>query len=616
MSEYTVDMRDVKFALFEMLELAPILGHERYKDFGREDFELIIEEAYKLARGVMAPASIDGDRIGATFTGGKVALPESFKKPFGEYCKGGWLSLNHSPEYGGQGAPEVMRAAADGVLFASNTALSLCMMLTQGCAHLIETFGTAELKAQYCEKLYSGKWAGTMCLTEAQAGSDVGACTTRAIPHGDHYLIQGEKIFITFGEHELAPQIVHAVLARIEGAPKGTAGLSLFLVPKFRLDAKGKPGEWNDVKCKSIEHKMGIHGSPTCTLLYGEDGNCHGWLLGEPHKGMKLMFQMMNEARVAVGMQGVSIGNAAYQAALAYARERVQGSDISQLKNPDAPKVTIVKHPDVRLLLAKMRSYGEGLRALMLWGAWCQDMAALSEGDKALEYQGLAELLTPVCKAFGSDMGFRMTEWAVQVLGGYGYLRDYTPEQYLRDVKIASLYEGTNGIQAMDLVGRKMAARGGANVLALYRLLEAFARDNAAHPVLGDCMEALGKAVGAWGKANMYFGEQAKAGKMLGPILNASPYLAMTGDLLVGYLLLWQARVAAEHLGQLAVKAGLDPMDRKAVEGLARTHSEARYLRDKILTARYFAMNELPQVRARSAAVTSGDLSAMAIAWE
>jgi hypothetical protein len=503
------------------------------------------------------------------------------------------------------------------MFFGANIAFNLGALLTTGTAHLIEEFGTDELKAMYCEKLYTGTWAGTMCLTEAQAGSDVGACKTKATRHGDHYLIEGEKIFITFGEHDLTENIVHAVLARIEGAPKGTGGLSLFVVPKYVPTEDGSVGEFNDVICSNIEHKLGIHGSPTCTLVFGQDAKCHGWLLGEENKGIRAMFQMMNEARISVGLQGAAQGNAAYQAALMFAKDRTQGSDIRNFKDPDAARVPIIRHPDVRMMLLRQKAYAEGMRALLLFAAYCGDRARADASEaKQAEFQGLLEILTPICKAYCSDMAFRVAEWALQTHGGYGYCREYPAEQYLRDAKIASIYEGTNGIQAMDLVGRKMGIKNGAYLFALMGLLNDFADKNEKHPVLAEQVKLFAAARDAWAEVNGFFMSSAMNKQLIVPLLNATGYLSMTGDLMMAYFLLEQARIAVEKLVPLCKEAGVDPMDGKALAALAKKHPEVRFYDGKIKTARFFCSYELPAVHAKAASIKTADLSALHVVWD
>ncbi|MBI4705278.1 MAG: acyl-CoA dehydrogenase [Deltaproteobacteria bacterium] len=617
MADFVADIRDIKFTLFEQLDIDKLTATERYGAFGRQDMELILDEAYKLAREAMAPISAAVDREGCTIKDGKVTVPQVMHEPYRLFVEGGWQALNHSPEFGGQGAPDCLMLACCDLFIGANLTFNLGALLTTGAAHLVEAFGSEELKRTFVEKMYTGKWAGTMCLTEAQAGSDVGAVKTKAVKEGDHYLIEGEKIFITFGDHDLTENVVHAVLARVEGAPKGTAGISLFVVPKYRVAPDGSVGEPNDVVCSGIEHKLGIHGSPTCTLVFGQDGKCHGYLLGEENKGMRAMFQMMNEARISVGLQGAALGNAAYQAALAFAKERVQGTDIRQFRDPNAPRVPIIRHPDVRMMLMRQKAYGEGMRALLYFAAYCGDRARADASQSARErYEGLLEIMTPVCKAYCSDMGFRVTEWALQTFGGYGYCKEYPAEQYLRDCKIASIYEGTNGIQALDLVGRKMGMKNGAYVFALIAQIGSWVEATRSHAALAPLSSALGAARDAWTKVNGYFMEAAMTKKLLVPLVNASTYLSLTGDVLLAGLLLDQARIAWDKLVPLCQKAGVDPADGKAVSELAKQDPEVRYLDAKVKTARYFCLYELPLVQAKAAAIQSGDMSALYVRWE
>ncbi len=618
MADFIADLRDLKFVLFDQLDLAPLLKSERFSDFSPEDFEMMIDEAHRLAKEVFAPSNEPGDREGCKLEDGKVTVPAAYHEPYQKMIEGGWLSISNSAEYGGGGTPDLMRKAVDDLFFGANISLNLGVLLTIGTGHLIEAFGTDELKQRYVEKMYSGQWAGTMCLTEAGAGSDVGAVKTKAkkVDGQDHYLIDGEKIFITFGDHDLTETVIHAVLARVAGAPAGTKGLSLFIVPKHRINDDGTIGERNNVDCPGIEHKMGINGSPTCTLTFGVDGDCHGWLLGEEGQGMRAMFQMMNEARISVGMQGAALGNAAYQQALAFARERLQGSHITQIKNPDAPRVPIVMHPDVRMMLMKQKAYGEGLRSMMLYCAWALDYAEIAEDEEERQkYHALVEIMTPICKAYGTDIGFRMTEWAMQTFGGYGYIKEYPAEQFMRDAKIASIYEGTNGIQAMDLVGRKLSAGGGANVKALYGLISKAVARNKEHPVFADQYAALSAAKDSWAGVNQFFVESAGKGNFIVPLLTATNYLSLCGDMLMAYFLLDQAVIAFGKLGAICQDAGVDPADPKALKKLGKDNAEAGYYYNKVLTARYFCAHELPQVAAKAVMIKSGDTSAWEAVW-
>jgi hypothetical protein len=398
--------------------------------------------------------------------------------------------------------------------------------LTRGAANLIQSFGTPEQKKLFLENMYSGKWTGTMCLTEPQAGSAVGDIKTMAKKDGDHYLIQGTKIFITAGEHDLAENIIHAVLARTENAPPGVKGLSLFIVPKIRVNPDGSLGEPNDVNCGGIEHKMGIKGSATCTLNFGDEGKCHGYLLGQEGQGIQLMFQMMNEARLGVGLQGFALGNLAYLYALKYAKERIQGVEITRMKDPTAPRVPIIKHPDVRRMLMTMKAYTEGLRALIYRAAYYADLAKVATDPQEKEFcENMVDLMIPVVKAYSTDIAFRLTEWAIQIHGGYGYCGEYPVEQLCRDVKITSIYEGTNGIQAMDLVGRKLSLKKGALFLGWMKEINGFIEKYKNHGHLGSAVSQLEQAKNTLVNVARQFGKAAAGGDILFPMLHACPFL-------------------------------------------------------------------------------------------
>jgi len=617
MADFIADIRDIKFALFEQLDLDKVLALDKFKEFTREDLEMILDEAHKFSKEVLAPINAVADKEGCTFQDGKVTVPKAYHEAYKLFTENGWSSVSNSQEFGGQGAPQCLMTACCDMFFGANISLNLGALLTTGAAHLIEVWGTDELKKTYCEKMYTGVWSGTMCLTEAQAGTDVGASSTKARKEGDHYLIEGEKVFITFGDSNLTENVIHAVLARTEGAPKGTKGLSLFAVPKYRVNPDGSVGEFNDVVCSGIEHKLGIHGSPTCTLVFGQEGKCHGWLLGEEGGGMRAMFQMMNEARISVGLQGVGIANAAYLAALGYAQERLQGPDIKNFKDPDAPKVPIIRHADVRMMLMRQKAYSEGCRAMLLFASYCADHADNNPDEKERErYEGFLEILTPICKAYCSDMGFRVTEWALQTYGGYGYISEYPAEQYLRDCKIASIYEGTNGIQAMDLVGRKLGAKNGANLFAMVGLVGDLIDKHKKHPIIGDAVSELAKARDAWGAINTFFIGAAFQKQLLIPLVNATGYLSLCGDVLTAYFLCEQAALAWDKLQPLCEAAGVNPKDEDALTKLARDNPDVRYFDAKIKTARFFCSYELPQVQSKAAAIQTSDMTAMKIVWE
>ncbi|MBL0311776.1 MAG: acyl-CoA dehydrogenase [Holophagaceae bacterium] len=491
----------------------------------------------------------------------------------------------------------------------ANTSLSLQILLNRGAAHLIENFGSDELKATYCERMYSGEWTGTMCLTEAGAGSDLGEIKTSAVKQADgSYLLSGEKIFITSGNHDLTPNIIHAVLARTPGAPAGAKGLSLFVVPKIRVTTDGSLGDPNDVVCAGIEHKLGIHGSPTCSLVFGNSGACQGFLLGQEGQGISLMFQMMNAARYEVGIQGLSIAAAAQQAALAYSRERLQGRSFSN-KKADAPQSPIVQHPEVRRSLLLQASYVQAMRALVSYTGWCMDMAHVTKGEEHDRWQGLVELFTPVCKAWCSDWGFRVTEWALQTFGGYGYTMDYPAEQYLRDCKIASIYEGTNGIQALDLVGRKLRMQEGRPVKHLLGLVAEAAQSLASDPILASSAQQLASAAKAMGTVLTEL--PARENGMMLTVLNAVPMLDMLGHMVAGHLLLQQALVAKAKLAALLQERGVAAEDAAAVRALLTESPEAAFYHNKIQVAIHFAHRGLPLVAAQAVALRAGETAPM-----
>ena len=607
--KYPDDIRDIKFNLFEWLDLDAVLKSEHYGEFDREQLEMVLDEALKVSRGSVSACNETGDRIGARFENGQVRLPEGFAAAYRDLASGGWISPTIGPEFGGMGLPESVGTGISEFIMGANTALGLQVLLTRGAAHLIESFGSEPLKTIYCERMYSGEWTGTMCLTESSAGSDLGEIKTKAVKQADgSYLFSGEKIFITSGEHDLTPNIIHAVLARTPGAPAGAKGLSLFVVPKFRVNPDGSLGGANDVVCAGIEHKLGIHGSPTCSLVFGTNGSCQGFLLGEEGQGISLMFQMMNAARYEVGVQGLSIASAAHQAALGYARERLQGRLFSN-KTPHAPQAPLVHHPEVRRSLLLQSAYVQAMRALVSYTGWCMDMAHTTAGEARDRWQGLVELFTPVCKAWCSDWGFRVTEWALQTYGGYGYTMDYPAEQYLRDCKIASIYEGTNGIQALDLVGRKFRMQDGRPVKHLMSLAAETAQALASDPILGGSAQQLGAAVKAMG---LVLGEiPTRENALVLTLLNAVPILDMLGHMIAGYLLLQQAQVAQGKLAALLQERGVDAKDAAAVRALLAGSPEGAFYQNKVQAAIHFAHRGLPMVAAQAVALHAGEVSPM-----
>ncbi len=605
-TEFSVNKRDVQFIFYEQFGIEDITELPQFEECNKELFEMVLGEAIKVATDILAPINKIGDEVGAQYADGVVTMPKEFKDAYGKFNEGGWIGMIHDPEFGGQGLPNFLKYATSEIFASANVAFFLTQTLTEGAAHLIEKFGTDDLKKIYVEKMYSGQWSGTMCLTEPSAGSDVGNLKTVAKKNGDHYIISGNKIFITAGEQDMSENIIHAVLARIEGAPAGTKGISLFLVPKYLVNEDGSVGERNDMMCGSIEHKMGMKSSPTCTLNFGDEGVCKGWLLGEENKGMACMFQMMNEERLMVGIQGLALGAVAYQSALGYAQERTQGDEPGK-KDPSLPRTLIINHPDVRRMLMWMKSMSEGLRSMMFAVAKAIDLGQ-NHPDEAVRAKNmhLVELLTPVCKAYGSDMGFRINELAIQTFGGYGYCQEYPVEQYMRDQKIASIYEGTNGIQAMDLLGRKIARNRGEYLKEFLTSIGKLVEEYGEHPELGTLMGKMGKAAEALGKAATDLATGLGKDPMYS-LLHATPFLEAFGHVSVSYYLLHAATIAQKKLDAIYEKSNAKSSDsRKAI---VEENSEAAFYHGRIASARFFVNNILPHAYANIDAMASGDRS-------
>ncbi|MEN6469550.1 MAG: acyl-CoA dehydrogenase [Smithella sp.] len=611
MGNLLVNTRDQQFLLFEQFGIEKLFDTEAYGGFSKDDLLMILSEAEKMAVGVIFPTLKEGDEVGCHIKDGVVTVPECFREPYKKYSEAGWINPMDSPDVGGQGLPHTAGYAAMEMFCAANYAFCMYPGLTHGAANLINVYGNEEQKKKYMEKCFSGEWTGTMCLTEPGAGSDVGALKTTAkrLPDGK-FLITGTKCFISAGDHNLSPNIIHPVLARIEGDPAGTKGISIFIVPKIRVNDDGTLGEPNDVNCGGIEHKMGIKASATATLNFGEDGKCIGELLGEERSGIKIMFQMMNEARLGVGMQGVAIASAAFQHAVSYAKERIQGTPVWEMKNPNAKAVTIINHPDVRKKLMWMKSHVEGIRALAYFAAYCMDMSktAKTEVERA-NWEGNLELLTPIVKSYSTDKGLLVCSLAMDVYGGYGYCSEYPVEQFLRDEKIACIYEGTNGIQALDFVGRKLGQRKGANVMNMAGLVQQCVAKHKNNPELGKAAATLEEAANACFEVAMFFAAAGKGGDFIAPIYNAGKYLDMFGDMVVGYLLLEGAGVAQQKLEAMYEEKGLTTIGKK--KGLQREDPDAAFYAGKIASARFFMNEAVSTVKARAEAIKAGDKSAM-----
>ena len=556
MAQLLADRRDVDFVLHEQLDIARVSKHEAFAEFNRKTIDMIITEARNLAIKEILPTREIGDREGVRFENGQVTVPKEFHKVYDLFIEGEWLAMTEDPEWGGQGMPRTVALSAGDYFNAANYAFMMYPGLTHGAGKLVEAFGTDEIKKIFLKKMYSGKWTGTMLLTEPEAGSDVGALTTTATRNEDGtYSITGSKIFISSGDHDLAENIIHPVLARIEGAPEGTKGISLFLVPKIWVNDDGSLGEPNDVVCTGTEEKMGIHGNSTCSLTLGGKGSCRGMLLGEENKGMRAMFLMMNEARLLVGLQGLSCASASYMNAVNYARERVQGKNLLSFMDKEAPSVPIIQHPDIRRQLLTMKAYVEGMRSLLYYVAYCDDMIEISDDDEEkAKYKGLVDILIPIAKGYVTDHAYDVCNMGMQVYGGYGYIKEYPQEQFVRDCRITMIYEGTNGIQAMDLLGRKLGMNGGKPIMDLLGEVQSVIATAKAIPSLTGLAERLTEAIDKLGEVAMHMGKTAMSEKALDAFAFAYPFMEVMGDVAMAWMLLWRASIAARRLEEGAKK--------------------------------------------------------------
>ncbi len=603
-SFFLADLREMQFVLFEQFGLDELLRSSLYKrSFDENGAKMALGEAHKFASEVLGPLNSVGDAQGCRLENGAVHTPPGFKEAWTKIFEAGLRTTAISPEWGGMGAPLMLAAAIEELLCGANTAFTMYPGLAMGAAEVIEQFGTPEQKALYLNRMYGGTWGGTMCLTEPHAGSDVGSSRTRAVKQPDgSYLITGTKIFISGGDHDLAENIIHLVLARTEGAPAGTKGLSLMIVPKLLVDASGKLGAANDVTVGRIEHKMGIKGSATCVLNFGENGACRGELVGGPaneNQGMRQMFLLMNAARIAVGIQSLGVASTAYLNALRYAKERKQGPSVKHFKDPLAPRVPIIEHADVRRMLIDMKARVEGIRALIAKVTRHRDLSEVARHDGAGNdsyHLGQVELLTPVVKAYSSDQAFRICESAIQTLGGAGYMSDFGVEQYCRDAKIFSIYEGTNHIQSMDLVGRKLPMQNGAFLQAYLKDISTFVEQNSGHAVYGEAVKSLGKAAETLQSTTMRLLSWFYSGQLEMVPLYSNRFLEMMAELTISWLLLDQALIA----------------ERKRAE-LPEGHPDHDFYRGKHFTALYFAQNVLPGVEVKANILSREDRSALDI---
>ncbi len=596
MAQVVADRRDVDFVLHEQLNVESLSKYEEFSDFNRKTVDMVVSEARNLAIKELLPLLKEGDEEGCTFKNGIVNVPKSFHKAFELFREGGWIAMSDNPEWGGQGMPATVALAANNYFNGSNYPFMLHNILAHGAGKLVEKFGTDKQKGLFLKKMYSGEWGGSMLLTEPEAGSDVGALTTKAVSNGDGtYSITGNKIFISSGETDLVPNIIHPVLARIEGAPAGTAGISLFLVPKIWVNDDGSTGQPNDIVCTGIEEKMGIHGSPTCSMALGSKGECRGTLLGQENKGMSAMFVMMNEARLHVGMQGFSCASASYLNALNYARERVQGKSLTNT-DKNASGVPIIQHPDIRRMLLTMKSYSEAMRSTLFYTGLMEDMVKLSKTpEERSRYQGLLDVLIPVAKGYVTDRAFEMCSLGVQVFGGYGFTKEYPQEQLLRDCKITQIYEGTNGIQAMDLLGRKLGLNRGEAFKNLLDEVEKTIDSAKEFAGLKEFADKLALNVDRLKEVAQNLTEKLKAGNILNAFANAHPLLDVTGDTIMAWMLLWRATVATQKL-----QGKLQNKDIPFYEG-------------QLKSAQFFINSVLPVSLGKMSVIMAGDTAVMDI---
>ena len=591
MSSYTAPLKEMRFVLNELAGLGEVEKLPGFQEASAETVDAVLEEAAKFASQVLDPLNLPGDQEGSVWSDGKVTTPKGFKEAYRQYTDAGWASLPFGEEWGGQGLPKLVATAVEEMLTSANMSFSLCPLLTQGAIHALELAGSAALKQTYLEKMVAGRWTGTMNLTEPQAGSDLALVRTRAVPQGDHYLISGQKIFITYGEHDMAENIVHLVLARTPDAPEGVKGISLFVVPKFLPGSDGTPGERNRAKCASIEHKLGIHASPTAVMVF-EDAV--GYLVGEVNKGLSYMFVMMNAARFSVGLEGVSIAERAFQRAFAYAKERLQGKDLVQ----GGKTVPIIRHPDVRRMLMLMKSQTEAARALAYVVAASMDLAHRSASkEERMRHQAFVDLMIPVVKGWSTETGIEVASLGVQVHGGMGFIEETGAAQHLRDARITTIYEGTTGIQAADLVGRKIAREGGVTVRGWLAELKKFDALLAAsrNPDIQALRQRLAAGVQAV-EACVDFILSTAAKDPNAAFAGAVPFLMLMGIVAGGWQL---GRAALICEKKLAGKEG-DPGFHAA----------------KIVTARFFADHVLSQAPGLGSVVSQGSASVMTLADE
>jgi alkylation response protein AidB-like acyl-CoA dehydrogenase len=586
MPSYTAPTKDQQFILHNVLNISE-MDIPGFADLDRDFTDAVLTEAGKIASEVLAPLNAVGDKQGCSLENGAVRTPDGFKDAYAKMSEGGWMSMDLAEEYGGQGLPYIMHTAAMEPMVSANMAFNMYPGLTHGNISAIVTHGTDAQKAMYLPKMATGEWSGTMNLTEPHCGTDLGLMRTKAVPQDDGtYKISGQKIWISAGEHDLSDNIIHLVLAKIPGGPDGVKGISLFIVPKFMVNEDGSLGDRNELSCGGLEEKMGIHGNATCVMNY--DG-ATGYLIGEMHKGMRAMFTMMNEARLGVGLQGYAQGAVAYENALGFARDRLQGRAVTGVQAPDKPADPIIVHPDVRRNLMDQKSFVEGARALTYWGATLMDRSH-KNGDE--EAEALISLMTPVIKGFLTDKGFETCVLAQQTLGGSGFTQEWGLEQFVRDARITMIYEGTNGIQALDLVGRKLGLNGGKTVMAFFEMIKTYIANNKGDAAFeADFLEPLKEASKDLQAAGMYFMQNMKNPN--DALSGSYDFMHMMGHVCLG--LMWAK------------------MGRASMDALAAGDTDTDFHNSKIATGRYYMARQLPATKMHLARINTGGDTVMAL---
>ncbi len=580
MPTYTAPVKDMQFILHDVLNVAQsdIPG---YDELDRDTTQAILDEAAKLSENVLAPLNKVGDEQGCKLENGVVTTPDGFKDAYDQMCAGGWIGLDCDPEYGGQGMPYLVQSAVGEMFVSANMAFNMYQGLSHGAISAIQTHGSPDQKAKYLPNMIEGKWSGTMNLTEPHCGTDLGLIRTKAEPQDDgSYKITGSKIWISAGEHDLTDNIIHLVLAKAPGGGEGTKGISLFIVPKFMVNEDGSLGDRNAVSCGGLEHKMGIHGNATCVMNY--DG-ATGYLIGEMHKGMRAMFTMMNEARLGVGLQGYAQGAVAYQNALGFARERLQGREVKGVQNPDGPADPIIVHPDVRRNLLMQKSFVEGARAFTFWGA---NMIDAGHRKNDADAEAMVSLLTPVIKGFLTDKGFDTTVLAQQTLGGSGFTKEWGLEQFVRDARITMIYEGTNGIQSLDLVGRKLAMNGGKTIMAFFDMVKTYIKENEGNEALkANFLDPLKKASKDLQAAGMYFMQNGMK----------NPHNALSGSYDFMHL-----------FGHVCLGLMWAKMAQASYAALENGTSDPEFYQTKIETGRFYMARQLPATALHLSRIETG----------